>query len=78
MDDGAGGYVKLPAMPWTDKFSILDGSLAQWTTTMEADVVHGRVVAIYVGNANRLVSDAEFPSQAFAGQLRFAAESYLV
>jgi len=47
-------------MPGADDLPVLDRSLAEGSPTMQADVVHGAVSAVYVSDANFSAATREF------------------
>jgi len=45
MRGGAGPPIERPAVPGTDDFVLFNNALSQWTTTMQANIVHRRYFA---------------------------------
>ena len=56
----AGLCVPRPAMPRANNFAAFDHSLAQRAAAMQANVVHGAVCAVDVGDADRFAAAGKF------------------
>src|SRR5579872_2519358 len=57
---GAGLRIVGPAMPGADHFALFDRALAQRSTLVQANIVHGGVSAVDVGDADLFVAAGEF------------------
>ena len=60
-----------PGVPGADNLPVLDRALAQRPATMQADVVHGAISAVYVRDANLFASTGEFFGFIGAGKVGF-------
>jgi len=56
----AGLWIPRPAMPGAHYFAAFDHSLPQGAAAMEADIIHGAVGAVHVGDADGLVAAGKF------------------
>src|SRR5580704_2233450 len=52
--------IPLPAMPRANNFPARNHTLPQWPSAMQADVIHGADLAVYVGDADSLAAAGEF------------------
>ena len=68
--------VLLPAMPRANQLAVEGHSLTQRPATMQADVVHGAVSAVHVGDADRLVAAGKLFGRVGGGEVGLSGELY--
>ena len=70
----AGGGIPLPAMPGADEFATIDHSLPQGPAAVQADVIHGAVDSVNVGDADGLFSAGKFLGFVRSGKVGLGGE----
>jgi hypothetical protein len=74
--DGRPGFgIVLPAVPGTNDLPLFDDSLSEWSTAMNAYIVHGGVLTGYVGDAHHFVAKRKLPGLTLGGKLSFSGNS---
>src|SRR5450755_878193 len=70
----AGFRIPLPAVPRADYLAVLDHAFAERAAAVQADIVHGAVGAVYVGDADGLVAAGEFFDRVGGGKVGLGGE----
>ncbi len=61
-------------MPGANDLAVVDHALAEWTASVQADIVHGAVEAVHVRDADVFVAAGEFFGLVWARQVGLAGQ----
>src|SRR5690349_21206702 len=61
-------------MPGANDLAVVDHALAEWTASVQADIVHGAVRAVHVRDADVFVAAGEFFGLVWARQVGLAGQ----